>query len=50
MVLGNVIKKEHAKFQETSSIGNAQKSRGTADDTHCDKNSIKHCDLIMTKI
>ena len=28
-VLGNVIRKAHAKFQEASSIGNTQKSRGT---------------------
>ena len=28
--------KAHAKFQEASSIGNTQKSRGTADDTHCE--------------
>ena len=27
-VLGNVIIKAHAKFQEASSIGNTQKSRG----------------------
>ena len=31
-VLGNVIMKAHAKFQEASSIGNTQKSRGTVDD------------------
>ena len=31
-VLGNVIRKAHAKFQEASSIGNTQKSRRTADD------------------
>ena len=31
-VLVNVIGKAHAKFQEASSIGNAKKSRGTADD------------------
>ena len=28
-VLGNVIMKAHAQFQEASSIGNTQKSRGT---------------------
>ena len=28
-VLGNVIRKSHAKFQEASSIGNTQKLRGT---------------------
>ena len=31
-VLGNVITKAHAKFQETSSIANTQKSRGTVQD------------------
>ena len=28
-VTENVVKKAHAKFQEASSIGNTQKSRGT---------------------
>ena len=28
-LLGNVIKKAHAKFQEASSIRNTQNSRGT---------------------
>ena len=29
IVIGTVIMKAHAKFQEASSIGNTQKSRGT---------------------
>ena len=32
IVLGNVLRKAHAKFQEGSSIGNTQKSRGTKHD------------------
>ena len=30
LVHGNVIRNAHAKFQEDSSMGNMQKSRGTA--------------------
>ena len=30
-VIGKVIMKAHAKFQEASSIGNTQKSRGTVE-------------------
>ena len=35
-VLGNVIRKAHAKFQETSSIGNTEKSGATqaSDEDH----------------
>ena len=42
-ILGNVIMKAHAKFQEASSMGNTQKSRGTVKWTeYCKSKNLKN--------